>query len=424
MTAEIAILNRSALALAADSAVTIRMGNKVKIYDSAEKLFEFSRKRPIALMIYNNVEFVGVPLDVAIRKFRREKDEDWQSVGVAAAAFQQFLQDFPHRSADEKEYLKVVTIGALTSLNNKLVELFRSSLLKPPRARGRNIDTKKELRAIIERSTQELQAIPLNGYLANKTQADFNAEFFDVVQVVAKRAFQFVAPDDQIIELLNENIFSLIKSNRKTELFTGLVFGGFGSSDLFPTIVMLEIDGTYFGELRTLSKEEIDIDRNGPRTAIVPFAQQEMAERFIDGLDSQLEGDISKFVGGIVDLIMDKRPQSFKKDVRASIKDEVSNSFVEMMGKLKQQSRNSVLDIVYSMSKKELAEMAHALVELTSKKRRFSSDQETVGGPIDVAVVTRNEGLIWIQRKHYFDPALNPGYSSRMGPIKTEEADG
>ena len=56
MTAEIAIANRTALAFAADSAVTIRVGNKTKIYDSAEKIFELTRKQPIGLMIYNNVE--------------------------------------------------------------------------------------------------------------------------------------------------------------------------------------------------------------------------------------------------------------------------------------------------------------------------------------------------------------------------------
>lgn len=62
MTAEIAIMNRAALAPSADSAVTIRMGNKVKIYDSVEKLFEFSRQRPIASMIYKNVKLVGLSL--------------------------------------------------------------------------------------------------------------------------------------------------------------------------------------------------------------------------------------------------------------------------------------------------------------------------------------------------------------------------
>jgi len=32
---------------------------------------------------------------------------------------------------------------------------------------------------------------------------------------------------------------------------------------------------------------------------------------------------------------------------------------------------------------------------------------ETVGGPIDVAVISKGDGFIWIKRKHYFSPELN-----------------
>jgi hypothetical protein len=60
------------------------------------------------------------------------------------------------------------------------------------------------------------------------------------------------------------------------------------------------------------------------------------------------------------------------------------------------------------MSKKELGEVAFSLVELTSRKRRYSTDLDTVGGPIDVAILTRNEGFVWVRRKHYFDAELNP----------------
>jgi hypothetical protein len=35
---------------------------------------------------------------------------------------------------------------------------------------------------------------------------------------------------------------------------------------------------------------------------------------------------------------------------------------------------------------------------------------ETVGGPIDVAVISRGDGFIWIKRKQYFDPNLNPQF--------------
>ena len=51
--------------------------------------------------------------------------------------------------------------------------------------------------------------------------------------------------------------------------------------------------------------------------------------------------------------------------------------------------------------------MAESLVSLTSFKRRVTHDPETVGGPIDVAVISKGDGFIWINRKHYFDPALN-----------------
>jgi hypothetical protein len=37
-------------------------------------------------------------------------------------------------------------------------------------------------------------------------------------------------------------------------------------------------------------------------------------------------------------------------------------------------------------------------------------DAETVGGPIDVAVISKGDGFIWIKRKHYFKPELNPHF--------------
>jgi hypothetical protein len=35
---------------------------------------------------------------------------------------------------------------------------------------------------------------------------------------------------------------------------------------------------------------------------------------------------------------------------------------------------------------------------------------ETVKEPIDVAIISKGEGFIWIKRKHYFDQKLNPHY--------------
>lgn len=53
-----------------------------------------------------------------------------------------------------------------------------------------------------------------------------------------------------------------------------------------------------------------------------------------------------------------------------------------------------VLQAVYALPKDELASMAELLVNLTSFKRKISMQTETVGGPIDVAVISKGDGFI------------------------------
>ena len=63
-----------------------------------------------------------------------------------------------------------------------------------------------------------------------------------------------------------------------------------------------------------------------------------------------------------------------------------------------------------SIPKDELAVVAESLVSLTSFKQRISIGKETVGGPIDVALVTKGDGFVWIKRKEYFDRNLNHAF--------------
>ena len=55
----------------------------------------------------------------------------------------------------------------------------------------------------------------------------------------------------------------------------------------------------------------------------------------------------------------------------------------------------------------ELAHVASTLVGLSSFEQQMSLDTETVGGPVDVAVISKGDGFIWIDRKHYFGRELN-----------------
>ena len=71
MTTEIAIMNRSALVLAADSAATIiftdPQSNGHRMYNSANKLFALSKYHPVGIMSYGNASLMEIPWEMIIK---------------------------------------------------------------------------------------------------------------------------------------------------------------------------------------------------------------------------------------------------------------------------------------------------------------------------------------------------------------------
>ena len=71
MTAELIVMNKNGLALAADSAVSVSTGGTTtKIYNTANKLFALSKYNPIGVMIYGSAEIMGLPWEVVIKRHR------------------------------------------------------------------------------------------------------------------------------------------------------------------------------------------------------------------------------------------------------------------------------------------------------------------------------------------------------------------
>ena len=72
MTAEVAILNTGAVALAADSAVTVSAQRGAKVYNTVNKLFSLSGAAPVGVMIWGGADLSGIPWEVLIKEYRRE----------------------------------------------------------------------------------------------------------------------------------------------------------------------------------------------------------------------------------------------------------------------------------------------------------------------------------------------------------------
>lgn len=61
-----------------------------------------------------------------------------------------------------------------------------------------------------------------------------------------------------------------------------------------------------------------------------------------------------------------------------------------------------------AMPIQDAIDLAEFLVDLTERFSRFKPGAPTVGGPIEIAAVTKHEGFKWVKRKYYFSRDLNP----------------
>ena len=196
-----------------------------------------------------------------------------------------------------------------------------------------------------------------------------------------------------------------------------MVIAGFGENEYTPSIVNMEIDGIIENRLKYSLGTSKRID-DKTASSIMPFAQKEMVYTFMQGINPDLESMIKesteKVFYGIIKIILDKLKDNFPS--KSKVQEDITSAGKELIGKLFKswgdQSEKShwrpIVSIATSLPKDELAAMAEALVNLTKFRRRVSDEKETVGGPIDVAVITKGDGFVWVKRKHYFDPKLNP----------------
>ena len=315
MTAEIAIMNLQAIALAADSAVTVEhAGGGSKIFQAANKIFALSPLAPVGILVYGSAAYMGIPWETLIKEYRRIHGmETHDRLEGYASNFRQFLV------AETPTYL------------------------------------------------------------------DYPSDFSIDAQ-------------------------------------SGIVIAGFGSLELLPSWcqIIVQDDGT---ELRIIEIDPVEVDPVEQRAVVQAFAQSDMIAQFMEGsapeYDKIVIGMFSRYLDQYSNNIVSLIPQSLSintdalRDQMKKYNASIAESINESLGRIRQEHARGIVGVVASLPKEDLAGMAEALVDLTSLKRRVSLEAETVGGPTDVAVITKGDGMVWIKRKQYFPPELNHGYMAR-----------
>jgi hypothetical protein len=384
MTAGIVVMNAGAVALAADSVATIPYGLGIKHYRAATKVLGLHAEAPIAVLWYGNPDYVGMPWEVIVKEFRR-------AVGARHGHVEDYAKSF------------------FTYLDQAVPSWTSTSSGDPPAAAllGRLwVKVEKETRnAPRDEITAVVQQV-VDGW---KRELHPSVKVLDLATLddcpdlwswFSDSLAQLGPLPDQARDMLRDAaVYAWSRLFVREQGHTGLVFAGFGDDEQLPSISHYLVGLPVGDHPRRRAGKGAAISSSHP-AAVIPFAQNDQVRLFMEGLHPNIQ---KWFVGTLGEL----------KD-QYNLDQKVVERLTRRLDDHINSHGRPVVDAVRFLPKAELAEFARALIAFTAFRLRMSLADESVGEPIDVAVISRGEGLVWVHRSHYFPPELNPGFFRRF----------
>lgn len=411
MTAEVAIANASAVALAADSAVTI---SDQKIYNSALKLFSLSKIAPVGVMIYGNADLMDVPWEILIKNYRKELGgTTHQTLEEYAKDFIDYLNDNPAVFSAESQ--KRWMLGNVAAYFRLIRDEFFQELHPILEEKGQIAasEVQEALSKVVgvhhSRLRDEKFTDGMSDDFADKLRGTYLKDYKKVREMVFEKV--------RVSGALASKLYDIATFIHTRQVFStgvsGLVIAGYGEDEIYPSVITFDVEGVIEDKLKYRRNEDkCHRIAAGGECRIIAFAQDDMVAAFMNGINPQvlffLESYLGKAFSRLPDLLDNATITEIElKRFRTETGKLLQEFFDEFSKHLSEEQSHPVLRMVTALPKDELAAMAEALVNLTAFKRRITESMETVGGPIDVAVISKGDGLVWVKRKHYFPADLN-----------------
>ncbi len=417
MTSEVVLMNRQAVAMAADSAVTISGPQYLKTYQSVDKLFPLVEGQPVAVMIYNNAEIMSTPWETVISLYREAaRGRSLETVEAYAEDFMAFLSGNPDlfpADHQDTEFFKHVAVVFSVVAEDFDYQVSKFKEQNAPKLR-------EHLSAIFEFVVGELYA-DLQRYPDDTPRQDLACFPQGMAEQVRRRyrtrnratsrkprrlaqdRARGLAVAEATRERLREIAVLAVVKDAFFEHYTGVVFAGFGAREKFPSMRSYLSSSVVLGILKRKQDRRADMSSDGG-PVVQPFAQDRMIRTFLTGVDPYLRmfmfGETLKLGMNIVTDLIGRAPlsDSQRQHLVPRLQREQHGLRAEgilQVGRCYQYQVHTypIYRAIGSLPKRELGDTAASLIKLNSFQQKVMHSIETVGGPIDVAVITRNGGL-------------------------------
>jgi hypothetical protein len=391
MTCEVAVMNKRGIALAADSAVTL--GNGKKIYHTAEKLFSLSPSIPVAIMTFGAADMMNVPWETVVKIYAQKLgSRRFDTLDQYVKDFLSFIEGasslFPPE--DQKNRVKGV-VGAAWS------ELYRDKLSEKLGEKSKGSESHKlaTLADIIHGDHELWMKYDDIEGLGTDYGGRVVKTYGDVLDQVEKQVFEGMKLPRALKSDLRKTVsFMFGKEWFHSADESGVVIAGMGEVEPFPALLQYRVGTIAAGKLRYAKVDEARV--GSADAVVVPFAQREIIDMIIGGIHPRLRNklidDVNRWMpngGKNGKAKSPERIEKRKKEFADYMRDEIQQRYDQPF-----------MDAVSALPRQDLAKMAEALVNLTAFLMRMTADQdETVAEPIDVALLSKGDGFIWVKHK-------------------------
>ena len=417
MTVEVAVMNRMAVALAADSAVTVTGGSADKIRNSAVKLFMLSKRHPVGVMVYNNASLLGVPWETIVKLFRQKLgDRSFETLETYGQELLSYLNG--NQNLFPLELQKINYLRTLEAEYWKIEAAARKEVIariryEPPSGSRTGVEcAESAIQSSVQFWRKQSTAVCFDESPSKEFVSNLSGEISERVN----RVFLDWNIGNESTSLLWELAELLISRDYfPREGFSGVVIAGFGEKEHFPALQHFKVGGIYCDKLKFRLPTCEKIAEATP-SIIKAFAYTEMVNSFLYGITSDVLEHLKEAtllirempvvaIDGIDDLSPEQQ-EHWKQKIRVVSAEQANKFSKKALLKCSQRYRK-IMQAIDTLPLKELAQVASTLVSLSSFQQRMLPERETVGGPVDVAVISKGDGFIWIDRKHYFRRDLN-----------------
>ena len=188
---------------------------------------------------------------------------------------------------------------------------------------------------------------------------------------------------------------------------TFLVFAGYGEDEAYPSICQYEVTGINKSKLQWQLSGSANISGE-QESNIFTSGQSDIIDAIELGIQYERIGVIRKrFQTLIEDLLTQNLLDSLigKIDYPA-IRQEVT----DLIRESGQEHLRKHLEAIKQFDLQKMACLAENLIKATELHRKITFRQEGVGGLIDLAVITRENGFQWLNRKSWYEPSKGGQY--------------